>query len=148
MTRGINELPGDELERELWQCCASARWTRDIAAGRPYADGVALQARAEKALAALPLEEWIAVVDAMGDWPVPPCDEGTRAAIGVALDLYRERFGYRFVSAHETLAGEQLLMRIRIRLGHEAAAELRKSRAEHGAVVCRRVARLFGPAAA
>jgi 2-oxo-4-hydroxy-4-carboxy--5-ureidoimidazoline (OHCU) decarboxylase len=56
--------------------------------------------------------------------------------------LYRDRFGYHFRDRPREHDGEQLLMRIRIRLGHDEAAELRKSRWEHGNVVCRRLQRL------
>jgi 2-oxo-4-hydroxy-4-carboxy-5-ureidoimidazoline decarboxylase len=138
----LNALPAAELEALLLEVCASREWAWEVAARRPFDDDGALAAAAAEALAALPLAAWRAAVEALGDGPMPPCDDGTRAATVVALSLYRERFGWRFVTAHENLTGEQLLMRIRIRLGHEEPAELRKSRAEHGSVVARRVVRL------
>jgi 2-oxo-4-hydroxy-4-carboxy-5-ureidoimidazoline decarboxylase len=142
MMDGINTLPPAELERELYACCASSRWVRSMVDARPWLDPAAIDADARRHLADLSFDEWADAVRAQGDWPVPPCDEGTRRAAHVALQLYRDRFGYPFVSAHENMTGEQLLMRIRIRLGHEEAAELRKSRWEHGNVVCRRLQRL------
>jgi 2-oxo-4-hydroxy-4-carboxy-5-ureidoimidazoline decarboxylase len=146
MTDRINGLPDEELANELWQCCPSERWINEVIGGRPYRDAAAVLHAAERALGELSLDEWATAVNAAGDWPIPACDDGTRAAATVALGLYREQFGHRFVTAHENLTADQLLMRIRIRLGHEDAAELRKSRAEHAIVVCRRVGRLLQPA--
>jgi 2-oxo-4-hydroxy-4-carboxy-5-ureidoimidazoline decarboxylase len=147
MTDRINGMSDSELHTELWQCCPSDRWINEMAAGRPYPDAGALLDAAERALAELTFSEWAAAMNATGDWPIPPCDDGTRAAATVALDLYREQFGYRFVTAYENMTADQLLMRVRIRLGHDETAELRKSRAEHLQTVQRRMARLLQPVA-
>jgi 2-oxo-4-hydroxy-4-carboxy-5-ureidoimidazoline decarboxylase len=143
MTDRINSMPDDELDSALWQCCPSDRWIGAVVAGRPYPDAASLLQAAERALDDLSFSEWVAAVNAMGDWPIPPCDDGTHAAATVALDLYRERFGYRFITAYENMTADQLLMRIRIRLGHDETAELRKSNVEHVQLVRRRLARLL-----
>jgi 2-oxo-4-hydroxy-4-carboxy-5-ureidoimidazoline decarboxylase len=143
----LNGIPAAELERELMAIFASRAWARRLAAARPLAGVAALESEAERALAALPFEAWRDAVEELGDWPIPACDDGTRSAAEVAQALYRERFGWRFVTAHENLTGEQLLMRIRIRLGHEEPAELRKSRAEHAMVVCRTLRRRYADGA-
>jgi 2-oxo-4-hydroxy-4-carboxy-5-ureidoimidazoline decarboxylase len=146
MIEGINALPAVELEAGLRGCCASDAWVRGMLAARPWPDVATMLADGRSLLSALSREEWAAAAAAIGEWPVPPCDEGTRRATQVALELYRERFGYRFLTSHQNLDGEQLLMRIRIRLGHEEAAELRKSRFEHVVLVCRRLEHLAGTA--
>jgi 2-oxo-4-hydroxy-4-carboxy-5-ureidoimidazoline decarboxylase len=147
MADRINGMPDDELDTALWQCCPSDRWIGAVVAGRPYPDAASLLHAAERALEELPFSEWAAAVNATGDWPIPPCDDGTRAAATVALELYREKFGYRFVTTYENMTADQLLMRVRIRLGHDETAELRKSRAEHLQTVQRRMARLLQPVA-
>jgi 2-oxo-4-hydroxy-4-carboxy-5-ureidoimidazoline decarboxylase len=146
MIDAINALPAAELDAGLRGCCASDAWVHGMLAARPWPDVATMLADARGLLAALSVEEWAAAVAAIGAWPVPPCDEGTRRAARAALDLYRERFGYHFLTAHQHLDGEQLLMRVRIRLGHDEAAELRKSRFEHGVLVCRRLEHLASTA--
>jgi 2-oxo-4-hydroxy-4-carboxy-5-ureidoimidazoline decarboxylase len=145
-TSGIERLNGmtaAELTRELGRCCGSSRWVAEVVARRPFADADALFAAVEDAWSSLDGGDWRAAHAELGDYPVPPADDGTRAAIDVALRLYLERFGHRFIAAHENLTAEELLMRIRIRLGHEVLAETRKMRAEQRLITHRRLGRLL-----
>jgi 2-oxo-4-hydroxy-4-carboxy-5-ureidoimidazoline decarboxylase len=139
----LNTLPLEELAAELEACCGSRRWVREVLARRPFRDRDALLAAVDAAWRMLDGAEWRIAHEAVGDQVVPQTDDGTRAAIDVALDLYRERFGHRCIVAHEDLTAEELLMRIRIRLGHEVLAETRKSRAEQRQITRRRLERLL-----
>ncbi|MFI9507981.1 2-oxo-4-hydroxy-4-carboxy-5-ureidoimidazoline decarboxylase [Nocardia sp. NPDC052566] len=42
----LNAMPPDQAEAELLTCCASKRWARKVATGRPYVDGATLIAAA------------------------------------------------------------------------------------------------------
>jgi 2-oxo-4-hydroxy-4-carboxy-5-ureidoimidazoline decarboxylase len=139
---GINAMPEDELRPELRHCCASARWVDTVAAARPFASADALLQCGDRAFEDLGDEDWL---EAFADAAVRALntgDDGTRSATRVALRLYEERFGYPFVIA-EQLGGEELLMRVRIRLGLEPAAQMRASRWEQRRLTHTRLQRLI-----
>src|SRR6202000_1062930 len=62
----VNELPSPALADLLGRCLAVPRWTREVAAGRPYADVSALLARAGEVAASLTDAE---VRQALADHP-------------------------------------------------------------------------------
>lgn len=126
----INAMSDEELHGELRHCCASARWIALVAGARPFAGTDALLQHARSALERLGDDDWLEAFASAGIREPHAGDEATRSATRVALRLYEERFGYPFVVA-EQLGGEELLMRVRIRLGLEPDAQLRASRAEH-----------------
>lgn len=74
--------------------------------------------------------DWRGALEALAITDPGPGDEATRAAARVALQLYRERFEIPFVSAALTSSAEELLMRVRIRLGNDRAAEEDAAREE------------------
>jgi 2-oxo-4-hydroxy-4-carboxy-5-ureidoimidazoline decarboxylase len=126
----LNALPMDDLAAALSRCCGCTQWVAEMVRRRPYASERALRDAAESA--------WLAVGDmdlrtALSDYitAVPlDGDEGTRAAAEMALRLYRQRFGYRFLAITDNVSADELLMLVRIRLGHDEGPELRRSRVE------------------
>jgi 2-oxo-4-hydroxy-4-carboxy-5-ureidoimidazoline decarboxylase len=127
----LASLPDEMLAAALHDCCAIDRWVEEVLARRPFHDGAAVAAAADQAFAVLTPEDWRQGLAAAGALVVPADGEaGTRAAAELALRLYRERFGYVFVSGAPHMAADELLMRIRIRLGHDEEAELRTACAE------------------
>jgi 2-oxo-4-hydroxy-4-carboxy-5-ureidoimidazoline decarboxylase len=126
----LNALPVDQLGAALSKCCGCTQWVAEMVRRRPYASEGALRDAAEAA--------WLAVDDAdlrtaLSAFPTAvPLDgnEGTRAAAEMALRLYRQRFGYRFLTITDSLSADELLMLVRIRLGHDEGPELRRSRVE------------------
>lgn len=146
--QGFNDLSDDELHHALLHCCGSERWARLVAAGRPYADANAVQSAAESAWRQLETADWREAIAAQAPRELPPADAGTRAALLLALRLYGERFGYGFIAEQRDLPGEELLMRVRIRLGQEPDAELRKTCSELIIIGRRRLGRLLHPPAA
>jgi 2-oxo-4-hydroxy-4-carboxy-5-ureidoimidazoline decarboxylase len=126
----LNSMPLDGLGAALSKCCGCTQWVAEMVRRRPYASEGALRDAAGAA--------WLAVDDtdlrtalAAFVLAVPPDgDEGTRAAAEMALRLYRHRFGYRFLTITDNLSADELLMLVRIRLGHDEGPELRRSRVE------------------
>jgi 2-oxo-4-hydroxy-4-carboxy--5-ureidoimidazoline (OHCU) decarboxylase len=126
----LNALPVDDLAAALSKCCSCTQWVAEMVRRRPYANETALREAAEAAWLAVDdtdlrttLSTFITAVPLEGD-------EGTRAAAEMALRLYRHRFGYRFLTIPDNLAADELLMLVRIRLGHDEGPELRRSRLE------------------
>jgi 2-oxo-4-hydroxy-4-carboxy-5-ureidoimidazoline decarboxylase len=128
----LNALPEAELQRELEHCCGSRRWLAEVAQQRPFADGAALLDAAAAAWRTLEERDWSEALNgaALSIAGADGADNGTLTALDVALGLYRDRFGWNFVTEDIGLGADELLMLIRIRLGHDDAAELRRSRAE------------------
>jgi 2-oxo-4-hydroxy-4-carboxy-5-ureidoimidazoline decarboxylase len=123
---GMVTLPDDLLAAALHDCCAIDRWVEEVLARRPFRDDAAVLAAADEAFAVLAPEDWRQGLAVAGASVVPAGGEaGTRAAAELALRLYRERFGYVFISGAPHMAADELLMRIRIRLGNDEETELR-----------------------
>jgi hypothetical protein len=138
----INGMADEELCRELRHCCASERWIAIVAGARPFAGVAALQERALSALEELGDDDWLEAFAGAAIREPQAGDEATRNATRLALWLYEERFGYPFVVA-EQVGVEELLMRVRIRLGLEPGAQLRASRAHQRRLMQARLQRLI-----
>lgn len=119
----LNELPEQELLELLGDCCGSDAWRRNVAAQRPFADEAALLAAADAAWLDLDEQDWLESFDHHATVVPDTTDEAIRHATAVALRLYRERFGHPYVAATASSAVDELLMRVRIRLGNDEAAE-------------------------
>ncbi|HSJ07742.1 MAG TPA: 2-oxo-4-hydroxy-4-carboxy-5-ureidoimidazoline decarboxylase [Longimicrobiales bacterium] len=139
----VNRLSDEAAHAALLACFGSPVWVQAVLSTRPHPDLPALLEAAGKAWQGLDAAGWHEAFRAMPERAVPPSDEGTRRATELALRLYRERFGWPFIAEQEDLPGDELLIRIRIRLGHEPAAEFRKTCAELTTIGRRRLNRLI-----
>src|SRR6266542_858295 len=132
----FNSLPAPEAESELLTCCSSRRWAHEIAAGRPYADRDALVAAADRASRHL---DWRDITEALVAHPrigeraagndreaawsrreqsgAQGADAATRAELEEANRAYEERFGYAFLIRAAGRSAEEMLARLRDRLG-------------------------------
>ena len=139
---GINALPAETLARELRACCASERWIATVAAARPYADTASLLRISDEAFESLDKNDWLEAFAPAADREPQGGDAGTLEATRVALRLYRERFGYPFIVGVEQPGADELLMRVRIRLGLESTAQMRATRYEQSRLTRGRLQRL------
>ncbi|MFD5425021.1 2-oxo-4-hydroxy-4-carboxy-5-ureidoimidazoline decarboxylase [Streptomyces sp. NPDC127084] len=133
----FNTASAGSAEATLLGCCGSRRWSRRIAAHRPYPDLHALLAAADEAgydLSGTDLHEALA-----GETSVLPPDAppAARMALDAAHTAYLDRFGHAFVICLEGYRPDeqldQTLAAIRSRLGNDpdderviAADELRR----------------------
>jgi 2-oxo-4-hydroxy-4-carboxy--5-ureidoimidazoline (OHCU) decarboxylase len=115
---------------------------RRLAAAGPHADAAAAAAAADEVVAQLSDDELRAALEELPQPPVQHADEGTLEAARLALDMYRQRYGYPFVSGVDTPTAEELLMRVRIRLGNEPGPEWRAAREHLRRLVRARLPRL------
>lgn len=135
---------GEEALREaLLGCCASREWVRRMLLARPFGSDDAAMRAADAAWPALDDPDWIEAFEGAALEAAADDATGTAAAVNVALDLFRERFGYPFVIAAPGPTSEELLMRVRIRLGLEPDAQMRASRAELRRLALARLERIM-----
>lgn len=139
----MNELSDDQLEAALLRCSGSAQIAAALLGRRPFIDLGALLDAADQAWSSLDDGGWSEALAANREDVVPEGPEETRRAAVVALRLYRERFGIPFVSAVRSPAVDELLMRVRIRLGNDVRAEQRAAREELRRVTRQRLEALW-----
>jgi 2-oxo-4-hydroxy-4-carboxy-5-ureidoimidazoline decarboxylase len=158
----FNALPPDRAEADLMTCCASTRWARRVAAGRPYPGLPALLAAADAASRAL---TWPDVAQALAAHPrigqratgagreaawsrreqagVAAADESTRAALARANEDYEARFGHIFLIFASGRTEAELLAAAQARLANDEATERDVVRDELRKIARLRLERLF-----
>lgn len=141
MTSDVSGVSDDALDAALQHAGGGASWAAAVLRQQPFADLDALLRACAAAWDVMSAEEWEAALAANAEETLPPGAEETRRAAAVALRLYRERFGIPFVSAVHSPVADELLMRVRIRLGNDPAAELDAARSELRRIVRQRLER-------
>lgn len=139
MTRQLTSLPGAELSTVLERCALTDGVARLVMDRGPFTDDAELCTAVDSVMTTLSEEELRRALDVV---PEPVVERGDRDAHGAALlaiRLYRERFGYAFVSAVDTPTSEELLMRVRIRLGNDPEPEGRAAREHLRRLIRRRI---------
>jgi 2-oxo-4-hydroxy-4-carboxy-5-ureidoimidazoline decarboxylase len=156
----FNAAPPEAAERDLLACCASGRFAKAIADGRPYAGPDALSAAAGAAFAAL---SWDDIVESMNAHPRigdRPASAGWSAAeqsgAAAASDqvrqglaegnlAYENRFGHVFLICASGLSGQEMLDQLRARLANDPDAERTVVRRELLKITQLRLAKLLAP---
>ena len=156
----FNVAPAEAAERDLLACCASRSFAKTIVAGRPYRDPAALQDAVNAAFTAL---NWDDIAESMNAHPrigdrVPSggwsageqsgaasASEAVRQALVDGNVAYEQRFGYVFLICATGLSGQDMLDRLRVRLGHDPEAERAVVREELLKITQLRLAKLLGP---
>lgn len=124
----MSSLPEAELRAVLEKAGMPQSALSSVIHRMPFKDDDALIAAVENAIVRIDDADVAPALEAIGEAQTPDGDPDTRDAASLALQLYRERFGYPFVSAIPTPTVEELLMRVRIRLGNEPGPEGRAAR--------------------
>jgi 2-oxo-4-hydroxy-4-carboxy-5-ureidoimidazoline decarboxylase len=156
----FNAAPPEAAERDLLACCASGRFAKTIADGRPYPAPDALSAAASAAFAAL---SWDDIVESMNAHPRigdRPASAGWSAAeqsgAAAASDqvrqglaegnlAYENRFGHVFLICASGLSGQEMLDQLRARLVNDPDAERTVVRRELLKITQLRLAKLLAP---
>jgi 2-oxo-4-hydroxy-4-carboxy-5-ureidoimidazoline decarboxylase len=161
----FNHLDADQACATLLACCASPRWARDVAAGRPYPHLAALQDAGEAGVTALP---WDCVREALAGHPrigeraggssreagwsrteqarVDTATTTTKEELAAANVAYEERFDHVFLICATGLPPEHMLAEARRRLRNAPEAERQETVRELAKIVRLRLAKLVGPA--
>jgi len=164
IARYLNALSEPEVQAQLHRCCASHRWVKAMAAGRPYDDDGAILAAADRSWWALAPDDWreaFAAHPRIGDrgatdprhastrdWSraeqagTAAADAATLAALADGNRMYEERFGHVFLIAAAGRTAQEMLAALRRRLHNDPAVELREAAAAHATIIRLRLERL------
>jgi 2-oxo-4-hydroxy-4-carboxy-5-ureidoimidazoline decarboxylase len=139
VTQPLASLPDTELKAALEKCGLTPAAVQAVLKRGPFADDDALYKAVDVVLLRLDDAE---LITALEELPAPAVERGdpdAHEAALLAIRLYRDRFGYAFVSGIETPSAEELLMRVRIRLGNDPEPEGRAAREHLRRLVRRRL---------
>jgi OHCU decarboxylase len=148
----------------LRACCGSSRWATAVEARRPFATSVTLFEAAETIWLALGKDDWL---EAFSHHPrigardlsgrhAATAEQSTREQAGMAMatevqrrefaelnGAYEEKFGHVFLISATGKTPEQMLSRLRARLGNEAEQELRNAAQEQTMITRLRLERML-----
>jgi OHCU decarboxylase len=149
----FNSLASAEAQRRLLTCFASAKWSRQVADGRPYGDLAELLDGAERAWAELEPSDW---AEALAGHPrigergggSPDASEreqrgvlaagaGTLSELAQENRRYEDRFGHVFLIAAAGKSAGEILFSLRKRMENDPVTEARVAAGEH-----RKIARM------
>lgn len=135
-------------------CCASHRFARAMADGRPYPSVSAAQAAVSAVFASL---TWDDVLEAMNEHPrigarvsgasaaeQSGVDDAARADFVRANAEYEARFGFVFLICASGRSGQDMLAALRERLHNEPYTERSVATAELAAITALRVRKALG----
>jgi 2-oxo-4-hydroxy-4-carboxy-5-ureidoimidazoline decarboxylase len=139
VTGPLSSLSAAELAGALEGCGLTPDTVHTIMERAPFADDDALCTTVDHVILELDEADLKAALEQV---PAPAVERENRDAHDAALfaiRLYSDRFGYPFVSGIETPTSEELLMRVRIRLGNDPEPEGRAAREHLRRLVRRRI---------
>jgi OHCU decarboxylase len=147
-----NQLPSDEAAADIIDCCGSWAWSRELAAGRPFADELSLIAASDEIWYRLGPQDWLeafskhprigerkapqsasaqsAAWSAQEQQDVTAAGENVQSALTEANHEYERRFGRRFIVCATGKSAAEMLDILRRRLGNDVATELRAAAEE------------------
>jgi 2-oxo-4-hydroxy-4-carboxy-5-ureidoimidazoline decarboxylase len=134
----FNAAPPEAAERDVLACCASETFARAIAGGRPYPGPAALLDATDAAFSKLSWDDIAESVNAHprigdrvpgGGWSAAEqsgaakADDEVRQALADGNRAYEQRFGQVFLICASGLSGQDMLDRLRARLGNDPDTE-------------------------
>ena len=141
----FNTAPAQAAERDVLACCASRAFARAIADGRPYRDPAALLAAVDATFSTL---TWDDIAESLNGHPrigdraasrgmsaaeqsgAAAASDQVRQGLAEGNLAYEKRFGHIFLICASGLSGQEMLTRLRARLGNDQDAERVVVRAE------------------
>ena len=165
----LNGLAPADAERELLDCCGARRWTRRMAASRPFASATEAAAAAERAFDELEAGDWLEAFAAHPRIGGAAADGGQsargerwsereqaaarrsgsengelRTALAAGNERYERRFGYTYVVCASGRTAPEMLVLLEERLAHDPAFELGVAAAEQRRITQLRLERMLG----
>jgi 2-oxo-4-hydroxy-4-carboxy-5-ureidoimidazoline decarboxylase len=134
----FNAATAEDAKRDVFACCASRRFARAVADGRPYPDADALLTAVDATFKGL---SWDDIVEAMNEHPrigdravrggmsaaeqsgAAAASDEVRQGLADGNLAYEQRFGHIFLICASGLSGQEMLEQLRARLEHDDEAE-------------------------
>ena len=142
----LNELGAAAATEQFRRCCGADAWVARMIAARPFADGAALRASAEKMFDQLQRGDWLAAFNShprIGDlnslrmklvgnkqWSaaeqsgVNAADERSIQRLATGNKLYDDRFGYPFIICATGKSAAEMCATLYQRLNNAPSLEL------------------------
>jgi hypothetical protein len=139
VTLQLTSLSHEELASALEKCGLTPETAGAVLERGPFTDDSELCNAVDDVLTTLGDAELRATLENLPPPSVERGDADAQEAALLAIRLYRDRFGYTFVSGIDTPTSEELLMRVRIRLGNDLEPEGRAAREHLRRLVRRRI---------
>ncbi len=159
----FNSLPSPNAEAALLDCCGATRWTKQVAAGRPFDSATALYAAAD---AAWHMMDRADILDAFSHHPqigqkavsgseshrqwsegeqtgARSADEDVKTRLSRGNRAYYEKFGYIFIICATGKTGNEMLALLEQRLQNDAAREFPIAAEQQRLIMQLRLAKLF-----
>lgn len=150
----FNTAPFAEAVSAMLACCASHRFAREMADGRPYPSVSAAQAAVSAVFASLTWDDVLKAMDGhprIGDRACGASaaeqsgvDDAARADFVRANAEYEARFGFVFLICASGRSGQDMLAALRERLHNEPDTERSVATAELAAITALRVRKALG----
>jgi OHCU decarboxylase len=152
----LNVLPPVLGEAQFQRCCGSRRWSRVMAAERPFASADVMAVVAERTWWALTAADWLEAFAAhprIGEpssspWSVQEqegvasASEDTRARLARGNRLYEQRFGYTFLVCATGKSADEILTILERRLLNSPDDELQVAAGEQRKITSLRLMHL------
>jgi len=141
-----NRLPLEEAAKEIFSCCGSQAWAKEMAARRPFPDVTTLIAACDETWSNLTATDWIEAFrshprigeshaaksaslqsvnwSAQEQRNVDAAGEGIKIALAEANQEYEQRFRHIFIVCAAGKSAREILEILRRRLQHDEHTEL------------------------
>lgn len=152
----LNALPEPDARRALLQCCGSARWAREVASRRPFADRDSLHRVAAEVWSSLAPSDWLEAFShhpRIGERGTGWSNEEQSAARGAGDDTlarlarrnhdYEQRFGHVFLIRATGRSAEEMLGNLERRMSNSPDEELRVAAGEQADITRLRLDKLL-----
>lgn len=151
----VNTLHWVKADLLFLYCCGSFKWARAMQGARPFANGDALLATAERLFAGLERKDWLAAFAAhprIGEQATGSSQEEQAGVASASPTLlselaeanrrYEERFGHIFIVCATGKSAAEMLALLNARLGNDAETELRVAATEQKKITRLRLEKL------
>jgi allantoicase len=154
----LNGLEATEATAALARCCGSARWAKEMAAARPFADVPSLLTLADRTWWRLDEADWLEAFAAHprlgeqggGAWSATEQQGVAAAAADVAAELargnqaYLDKHGFIFILCATGKSADEMFDALRARLDTPREVEVRTAAEEQAKITRLRLHKLLG----
>jgi len=167
----MEDISDNEWERQLFSCCASVEWVREMLEARPFADEEILIEQAETLWFNLSEDDWLEAFAGhakIGDFAtdegiagedadpygalrigaqeqarVRQASQETLSELATYNKLYREKYGFIFIVCASGKSAGEILQLLKQRLHNDRLVELQNAAVEQNEIIKLRLEKLL-----